>query len=152
MVLPDLEEQRATRYKCSRVLKESNERHKSLDLARLKTATGRDQLSKLSCEVNTMLFCTEKILLEHLPCPDSSNKTEIGGMAVPFVCLSVASKPSQHPRHSCLVVLLTHRDLQPCRAPCWALSSLLQVMFFLFPTCIQVALLLQWLVLPSLFP
>lgn len=29
MVLPDSEEQRATRYKCSRVLKESNECHKS---------------------------------------------------------------------------------------------------------------------------
>lgn len=44
------------------------------DLAQLQTATGRDQLSALFCRVNTMLLSTEKILLEHLPCPDSSNK------------------------------------------------------------------------------
>lgn len=44
------------------------------DLAQLKTATGPDQLSKLFCQANTTLFSTEKILLEHLPCPDSSNK------------------------------------------------------------------------------
>lgn len=46
-----------------------------MNLAQLKTATGRDQLSKLLCQVNTMLLSTEKILLEHLPGTDSSNKT-----------------------------------------------------------------------------
>lgn len=75
MVLPDLEEQHATRYKCSQVLKKSNERHKSHEFGSAETATGRDQLSKLLCQVNTMLLSTEKILLEHLPGTDSSNKT-----------------------------------------------------------------------------
>lgn len=98
-------------------------------LARLQTARS----AELFCQVNTMLFSTEKILLQHLPCPDSSTKRWIGGTAIPFVCLSVASKPSQHPGHSCLVVLLTHRDLQPCWAPRWALNLLLQVIFFSFP-------------------
>lgn len=46
-----------------------------MNLAQLKTATGQDQLSKLLCQVNTMLLSTEKILLEHLLGTDSSNKT-----------------------------------------------------------------------------
>lgn len=83
-----------------------------MNLARLKTATKQDQLSKLFCQVYTMLLSTEKILLENLLRSDSCNKTETGGIAVLFVCLSVASKPSERPKHFCLVALPTHGDLQ----------------------------------------
>lgn len=41
----------------------------------LRTVTKQDQLSKLFCQVCTMLFSTEKILLENLVCSDSFNKT-----------------------------------------------------------------------------
>lgn len=46
-----------------------------MNLAQMKTVTEQDQLSKLFCQVYTMLFSTEKILLENLLSSDSFNKT-----------------------------------------------------------------------------
>lgn len=73
-----------------------------MNLAPSKTVTEQDQLSKLFCQVCTM-FSTERMLLENLLCSDSFNKTEIGGVAILPVFLSLASKPSERPKDFCLV-------------------------------------------------
>lgn len=65
-----------------------------MNLAQLKTVTEQHQLSELFCQVYTMLLSAEKTPLQNLLCSDSPNKTQIGAIAVLFVFLSLASKPS----------------------------------------------------------
>lgn len=96
-----------------------------MNLAQLKTVTEQHQLSELFCQVYTMLLSAEKTPLQNLLCSDSPNKTQIGAIAVLFVFLSLASKPSERPKHFCRVVLLTRGDLQLGRAARCMLGLLL---------------------------